>query len=104
MSDMETKYLQFCRFYKGEKECPFDDFRDHIWEAEMLWVKAHENNRLSLECSLERYTMDGLIAFEMHDGVPISLKAVLYEKYCDWFESASGFKDWYISKYKNGSF
>lgn len=38
---MEKKdFLPFCRYYKGEKECPFNDGRGEWWIIEYYGVNA----------------------------------------------------------------
>lgn len=53
---------------------------------------------------LKEYTNAGLSNFEMYDGVPITLKAVLFNRYCKYAERTDieGFKDLYQSTYIKG--
>lgn len=86
---MEKKdFLPFCRYYKGEKENPFegkDQNKAMLWFYERTWVfdtlKAYENNVDVFSDILDEYVNVGLGTFQQADGVPASLKAVLFNRY-----------------------
>ena len=98
-----------CIYYKGEKECPFREAdKQMFWLGEKWWT---EQTELASDAGCERiapilkeYTNAGLSNFEMYDGVPITLKAVLFNRYCKYAERTDieGFKDLYQSTYING--
>ena len=83
-----------CIYYKGEKECPF---REQI-------IPATDAGCERIAPILKEYTNAGLSNFEMYDGVPITLKAVLFNRYCKYAERTDieGFKDLYQSTYIKG--
>lgn len=102
---MKSKYLQFCRYYKGEKVCPFTDERLSFWDLEKSWISAYENGQNDFldEC-IDEYTSIGLATFEWDDDVPVSLKALLFHRYCknsySMMDAINPFKDWYVNKYR----
>lgn len=53
---------------------------------------------------LKEYTDAGLSSFELYDGVPITLKAVLFNRYCKYAESVDieGFRKLYRATYIKG--
>lgn len=99
----------FCRFYKGGMVCPFKDGdKQMFWLCEKWWT---EQTELASDAGCERiapilkeYTNAGLSNFEMYDDVPITLKAVLFNRYCKYTErmDIEGFKDLYQSTYIKG--
>lgn len=80
-----------CIYYKGEKEYPFREAdKQMFWLGEKWWT---EQTELASDAGCERiapilkeYTNAGLSNFEMYDGVPITLKAVLFNRYCKYAE------------------
>jgi hypothetical protein len=84
----KSELLQFCRFFKGESQNPFSfthPLRFYIWMFEQRWVEetlaAQEKQAVSpfLSDALTCYMAAGLSDFENRDGVPVMLKAVLYD-------------------------
>ncbi len=108
---MEKKdYLPFCRFYKGEEENPYNEDKDQnkamLWFYEMYWVQdmikgKNENSDFSI---LDEYVGVGLGLFEQFDGVPVTLKALLFNRYARTCNSLSDaiepFKKFYKRYYK----
>ena len=85
---METKdAIAFCHYYKGEDECPFkDNDKSFLWNYERAWVYDMVNNT-SLAGSIGEYIACGLTDFNDDDGVPLSLKAVLFNRFAKSFQS-----------------
>ena len=83
--------IAFCRYYKGEQDCPYRDHdKEFCWFYEQAWVYDMTNNT-----SLAEYIGDfigfGLGDFSNDDGVPLSLKALLFNRYaksCHSMQSA----------------
>ena len=100
-----NELLQFCRYYKGEDKCPFDDKRCRWWEYEKKWVEfttsVYQTNQSNyiLDISIEEYISNNMQDFEKSDGVPLSLKALLYNRYYYWNQGGD-FKKWYLNEYK----
>ena len=116
MIDIETKFeenmttskedlIQFCRYYKGEKECP-KNVDSKFWEYEKVWVELSENpkegsiNFDTISSWIDDYIRAKLGQFESTDGVPATLKALLFNRYTHWMQTNDGFKEWYKNTYK----
>lgn len=99
----KKELLPFCRYYKGEKEKP--DNASNLWGYEEVWVKMSENpekNEVGFNTLSEyadEYIRNGLATFNASDGVPITLKALLHDRYRHFTGSSDGFKEWYKENY-----
>lgn len=99
MSDL----LKYCRYYRGEKKCPNKaDFL--FWDYERIWAENLISDDTFHE-QLRNYVQSGLAEFQRDDGVPLSLKVFLFDRYCHWnsgamIDAVEGFKDFYLHKYK----
>lgn len=99
--------LRFCRYYKGEEECPFkNDHKARLWDYEKVWLKltlsSYENNDADkdLASMLDDYVSAGLSSFAQSDDTPATLKAILYNRYCHWSQGdVDGFREWYRMRY-----
>lgn len=102
----EKDYLKFCRFYKGEKECPYKEgIKSILWDYERIWIKLNLNKDDALGNMLDDYLRAGLSEFEMQDDTPITMKALLFNRYSHWIggygdADTKSFKKWYINEYK----
>ncbi len=100
---MEKELLQFCRYYKGEKDCPYKDTSNSSlgWNIEMMWVKVHSTNPDVLQKSLSEYIGKGLASFRNTDDTPMSFKAFFLNKYLEEREhdSIQDFKNFYLRLY-----
>ena len=99
--------LEYCRYYKGEDECPEDISKDEngsSWFYEKLWVQS-DDFRDEKGYNTTGYIDYGLKDFNVDDGVPITLKALLFNRYCHWSggygNDVEGFKKWYKKYYLN---
>lgn len=87
-------YLERC-FYYG-KNIP-EDCGAHVGhQYEECWVRFHFNDNDLLNETLF-YIREGLGDFCADDGVPISMKAILYNRFCHWgwCETPDTFRSWY---------
>ena len=87
-------YLEHC-FYYG-KNIP-EDCGAHVGhQYEECWVRFHFNDNDLLNETLF-YIREGLGDFCADDGVPISMKAILYNRFCHWgwCETPDTFRSWY---------
>ena len=93
--------IKQCRYYHGEEENPYTDGNKALfWDYEMKWVALYltEDERLSDCCN--EYVSHGLMEFEEKDGVPFTLKALLYNRFQQWLEGTpSEFKKFYKEQY-----
>ena len=83
MDDRE-KLMELCRYYKGEKENPYKEEQNKacIWSYERAWLLEFANPQSRLLMSyLRQYTAVGLTSFNTDDNVPITLKALLFNRY-----------------------
>jgi hypothetical protein len=96
--------VKFCRFYNGEENNPFEEQnRSMLWFYELSWCNDMLNDSKSLSIAIEEYVQIGLGSFEMRDGVPLSLKALLFNRYAKGCYSISDavepFKKFYKKYY-----
>lgn len=107
MSKNDSRLLQFCRYYNGESECPFrDNDKKMFWFYEQNWISQNNMEGAGLLCDyVDVYSRAGLSQFQCDDDAPVSLKALLFDRYCKWYsslsleESAEGFKKFYLNEY-----
>lgn len=100
-------FLPFCRYYKGEKENPYKSGNKALfWDYERVWIDLSVDKDEMLGNMLDEYIAAGLSEFEMRDGIPAALKALLFNRYGHWLggygliEDAKGFKKFYLNEYK----
>jgi len=97
--------IKFCRYFKGEAE-PSKGTNVLFWEYEKVWVELSENPKEDSEnfkmviAWLDDYLRAGLSLFKNDDDVPITLKALLFNRYTHWMQTNDGFKEWYTNQYK----
>lgn len=90
-------YLAHC-FYYGKK-VP-EDCGAHVGHMyEEHWVRFHFDDSNYLLNETLFYIKEGLADFRADDGVPISMKAILYNRFCHWgwAETPDTFRSWYDS-------
>jgi hypothetical protein len=99
--------IQYCRYYNGEEECPAsiqESGNEYLWSYEKFRVKD-DDRRDENNLNTREYTRCGLKDFNVDDGVPITLKALLFNRHHHWtggydMESdREGFKQWYLEFY-----
>lgn len=93
--------IQSCRYYKGEKENPYNGDKGMFWACEQSYVEMSAAQDDALVACFNEYNAHGLTKFEEKDGVPLLLKALLYNRYQHWAEGTpSGFKKMYKERYR----
>ena len=98
--------IQYCRYYKGEEECPeFYNGTDFgiVWFYEKVWANS-EADRGEMGYNTTEYIAYGMKEFNADDGVPITLKAMLFNRYCRGNgggveNEKEHFKKWYLKLY-----
>ena len=102
MTESKRKQLILdCRIYDGSENPKFPGY------YEECWIRFHDTHEEYLDAVTQEYISAGLKDFSSDDGTPISLKAVLFNRYIHWGnpynyeEECQGFKKWYISEYKD---
>ena len=95
--------LKYCRYYNGEKTCPPEiqaADKAGLWDYENAWVHSEVIRDENGNCARE-YRQDVLPLFNEEDGTPMTLKALLYNRYTHWTggyalkDDVSCFKSWY---------
>lgn len=106
MSDKNNNLLQFCRYYKGEDECPLkDNYQRMFWYYEKDWTQMVESGQTEIsETFLNEYVRCGLTDFQFDDDTPVTLKATLFNRFCKssglpMLENKEPFKKFYLEKY-----
>lgn len=114
MATSKEDLIPFCRYYKGEKECPYKEGdRTFLWDWEKKWIEFtlsayKDNDSEVLGTMINEYLACGLRTFNDDDGVPATLKALLFNRYLHQTsypmkEGAEPFKKYYNDIYKKGS-
>lgn len=108
----ENDLLHYCRYYKGQKRNPYKSGNDAMfWEYEKYWVlQLMEHEKDADDPPFAEYVDDyiraGLSELEYSDDTPITLKALLFNRYGNTFsgsmmECAASFKKFYQHGYHN---
>ena len=105
MDDRE-KLMELCRYYKGEKENPYKEEQNKacLGSYERAWLLEFTKPQSRLLMSyLSQYTAVGLTCFSTDDNVPITLKALLFNRYARTqysnYEAVESFKRFYNKYY-----
>lgn len=96
--------LKYCRYYKGEKYFVSTDPNiGNLWYYERAWVEDIYNNRYN-DTLIDEYIGAGLGLFSQFDGVPLTLQALIFNRYAKGCQSLSEakepFKKFYNKYYK----
>lgn len=96
--------LKFCRYYKGEDDCPFkEQNKSMLWFYERAWIFDMLSDSENLSACIDEYIRLGLGLFEQFDDVPLSLKALLFNRCAKTSQSIAGavepFKKFYKEYY-----
>ena len=103
MEDIKYKWLlDFCSYYGAENVTEVDDDFNMFCNYEQVWVNKLSRWDYSLS-ELNEYIHYGLEEFNKDDGVPMTLKVILFNRYMHWSYGGDveGFKRWYLTNYKN---
>ena len=91
--------IEFCRYYKGEEECP-KGMKESFWNYEKKWVELSMNSDDLLGNMIYDYIAYGLREFEQMDNTPVSLKSLLFNRYSHFNRiDIDAFKKWYKEEY-----
>jgi hypothetical protein len=92
--------IKLCRYYKGEKENPYQEDKGMFWNIERCYIEMRlRENSLLADCGSE-YMRQGLLEFEEFDGTPFLLKALLFNRYEYWLQGTPDeFKVFYKEQY-----
>lgn len=97
-------FIKFCKYYKGEEQPPFkDNDKMALWEYEKKWVEFNLTNKEVLVDFVDDYVSVGLSMFSSTDDTPVSLKALLFNRFVKGFQSmidaVEPFKEYYNKMY-----
>ena len=101
MQEIKEHPLNYCRYFKGKNECK-DENNGLFGDYERCWIDFLNTDIRYLENQVCEYIYHNLMDFSEYDGVPISLKAILFNRYCHWnMADVEAFKSWYVKSYLN---
>lgn len=89
-----TELIKHCRYYKGEEKNPFKDYRFPLWTLEKAWIEEVIKDDTSV--SLINYCNEFKTAcpdLANDNIIPMSLKAIIHNRYYHFGGSDKGFKD-----------
>lgn len=94
----QADLLPYCRFYEPGKP---EEEQDLMGFYEFKWMQFMMSDKAILTQMVSEYLHYNLETFNMADGVPLSLKALLFNRYAHWqsYWTAEGFKEWYKETY-----
>lgn len=109
MEDKRARYslMEQCRFYSDEDTAPrFEQPNGALlWDYERRWVEWTLESDSIITTVLVNYLAEGLSDFEKEDGTPVTLKALLYDRYVHWSsfgeEVQDNFRAWYVEEYQS---
>ena len=87
-----NELLQFTQYYKGEKECPRSCANSNFWAYEKMWIE-NEDERAEDHPRVLEYKRYVLPFYNEEDGIPLSLKALLYNRYTHWSSGSCAIED-----------
>lgn len=94
--------LKFCRYYHGEKDCNSKD-KDiqMLFKIEKMWVDRMLSEDSDFDALLDEYITFGLTSFSETDDVPVTLKALLFNRFNQYNDriDVDAFKTWYKRHY-----
>lgn len=78
---MKNDLIKHCRYYNGQDNCKYDDQnKNMLCFYERCWVMENQNGQ-NYDYLLNEYIYAGLKDFESTDNIPITLKALLFNRY-----------------------
>ena len=99
--DRAEDYLQLCRYYHGEDECPdnLEGIQTTFWGLERAWIKSADDTRWE-DSIITEFLIDFPDGFKDLE-IPLGLKAIISDQYQHWCSGKDGVKDYLISYLKN---
>ena len=87
-----NELLQLTQYYKGEIECPKSCLNSNFWAYEKMWVE-NEDERAEDHPRVLEYKRYVLPFYNEEDGIPLSFKALLYNRYTHWSSGSCAIED-----------
>ena len=107
--ETREKLLRQCRYYKGERRCPFESAQHALfWRVEQMYVDAFSVQDSAFEPlvteAMKTYLHYKLQDFEAKDGVPMPIKALILNRHLKYMEredteTINQFKEFYKDNY-----
>lgn len=94
--------LKFCRYYHGENICKSTDIDvQTLFNIEKMWVDKMCAENSDFGTLLDEYITFGLTSFCETDDVPVTLKALLFNRFTQYNDriDVDAFKAWYKRYY-----
>lgn len=105
-TDTRQHLLSLCKLYRGEANNPYNHDAPNaqmFWRCEEFWANAtlRQDDDSLLAAMVDDYLEAGLKDFAATDQTPITLKAVLFNRFCKYNERADieAFKRLYLEEY-----
>ena len=100
----KSDIIALCRYYKGETQNPFenkDQNKTLLWIYEQIWLEDMQNDNCTFTDLLTDYLDAGLRDFCKTDDTPITLKALLFNRFCKMQDRTDpeAFKEFYQKYY-----
>ena len=94
----DESLLPFCRHYDPDRP---EEEQSLMGSYEQKWMEFMKTDMEYVSRLVANYIEQGLEDFNVLDGTPMSLKAILFGRYCYWepYWTIDDFKDWYKSQY-----
>lgn len=101
----KEELLKYCRYYHGEKNNPYvGRDEEYLFIYEYAWVQMMmQDDDEVISTLIDDYIDAGLAHFSEQDNVPITLKAVMYNRFAQHNEmfTIKEYKDWYLQHYSH---
>ena len=98
--------LQYCRYYTGNDNKAESEQIGVLYDYERIWVQfilkgGYEPNFVRM---IAEYMGCGLMYFPEHWNTPISLMAILFNRFSHWERAdIESFKEWYFVRYNKNT-
>lgn len=98
----KEELLKFCRYYHGEENCKCSDPEvQTLCKIEKMWVDSMSAEDSDFDALLDDYITNDLTSFCETDNVPVTLKALLFNRFTQYNDriDVDAFKIWYKQHY-----
>lgn len=98
----ERHLIKFCRYYGHEGP----GGRSLMADYERHWIEDVLQGKGDLSDYVNGHDLNWLQTFNIEDGVPLGLKALLFNRYFHWssYSTVDYFKKWYLTVYLTGKY
>lgn len=97
-----TEPLKYCRYYRENENKAESEQIGVFYDYELVWVQFILRGGVEPDFveMISEYIYNGLMLFSNYDKAPISLKALLFNRFCHWsYGGADEFKHWFLNTY-----